>query len=65
MALTVFSYYGYSKRKMLTQQCNLTEQLDATNQSNLMHAQIRTTIGAHKGTAEKTKMAILSWFKTR
>ena len=34
---------------MLSQQCDRIEQLDATNQSNLIiHAQIRKTIGAHK-----------------
>ena len=43
-----------SKRKMLSQQCDLIEQLDATNQGNLMHAQIRKTIGAHKGNATTT-----------
>ena len=31
---------------MLSQQCDLIEQLDATNQSNIMHAQIRKTIAA-------------------
>ena len=31
--------------------CDLIEQLDATNQTNLIHAQIRKTIGAHKGNA--------------
>ena len=36
---------------MLSQQCDLIEQLDGMNQSNLMHAQIRRTIGAHKGNA--------------
>ena len=39
---------------MLSQQCDLIEQLDATNQSNLMHAQIRKIIGAHKGNATTT-----------
>ena len=43
-----------SKRKLLSQQCELIEQLDATNQSNLMHEQIRKTIGAHKGNATTT-----------
>ena len=33
-----------AKEKMLSQQCDLIEQLDATNQSNLIHAQIRKTI---------------------
>ena len=33
---------------MLSQQCDRIEQLDATNQSNLIHGQIRKTIGAHK-----------------
>ena len=41
-------------KKMLSQQCDLIEQLDATNQSNLMHAQIRKTIGSHKGNATTT-----------
>ena len=39
---------------MLSQQCDLIEQLDATNQINLMHAQIRKTIRAHKGNATTT-----------
>ena len=39
---------------MLLQQCDLIEQLDATNQTNLMHAQILKTIGAHKGNATTT-----------
>ena len=30
-----------AKSKMLSQQCGLIEQLDDTNQSNLIHAQIR------------------------
>ena len=42
------------KKKMLSQQCDLIQQLDATNQSNLMHAQIRKTIEAHKGNATTT-----------
>ena len=42
------------KEKMLSQQCYLIEQLDATNQSNLMHAHIRKTIGARKGNATTT-----------
>ena len=41
-------------KKMLSQQCDLIEQLDATNQSNLRHAQIRNTIGAHKGNTTTT-----------
>ena len=39
------------KKKMLSQQWDLIEQLDATNQSNLMHAHIKNTIGARKGNA--------------
>ena len=39
---------------MLSQQCDLIEQLDAANQSNLMHAHIRKSIGAHKGNATTT-----------
>ena len=39
---------------MLSQQCDLIEQLDATNQSNIMHAQIRKNIGEHKGNATTT-----------
>ena len=39
---------------MLSQQCDLIEHLDATNQSNPMHAQIRKNIGAHKGNATTT-----------
>ena len=39
---------------MLSQQCDLIEQLNATTQSNLMYAQIRKTIGAHKGNATTT-----------
>ena len=42
------------KKKMFSQQCDLIEQLDATNQSNLMHVQIRKNIGAHKGNATTT-----------
>ena len=42
------------KKKMLSQQCDLIEQLNATNQDNLMHTQIRKTIGAHKGNAPCT-----------
>ena len=42
------------KKTMLLQQSDLIEQLDATNQCNLMHAQIRKTIGAHKGNATTT-----------
>ena len=42
---------------MLSQQCELLEQLDATNQRNLMHAQIRKTIGAHKRNATTTYIA--------
>ena len=33
---------------MLSHQCDLIEQLDATNQSNIMHAQNRKTIGTNK-----------------
>ena len=43
-----------SKLKMLSQQCDFIEQLNDTNQSNLMHAQIRKTTGAHKGNATTT-----------
>ena len=42
------------KTKKLSQQYDLIEQLDVTNQSNLMHVQIRKTIGAHKGNVTTT-----------
>ena len=35
-------------------QCDLIEQLDATNQSYLIHVQIRKIIGEHKGNAITT-----------
>ena len=41
-------------KNFLLQQCDLIEHLDVTNQSNLMHAQIRKTIGEHKGNATTT-----------
>ena len=41
-----------AKDKMLSQQCDLIEQLDATN--NLMPAHIKRTIGAHKGNSTTT-----------
>ena len=43
-----------SKKNNLAQQCDLIEQLDSTNQSNLMHALIKNNIGAHKGNATTT-----------
>ena len=36
---------------MVSQQCDLIEKLYTTNRSNLMHTQIRKTIGAHKRNA--------------
>ena len=39
------------RKKILSQQCEVIGQLDATIQNYLMHAQIRNTIGAHKGNA--------------
>ena len=41
-------------KKMLSQQCDLIKQLDAMNQSNLMHVHIRKTIWAHKRNATTT-----------
>ena len=36
------------EEKKLSHQCDLIEQLDATNQSNQIHSQISVIIGAHK-----------------
>ena len=49
------------KEKMLSQQCDLIEQLDAANQSNLMYAQIRKTIGSHKGNPTTTCIEDERW----
>ena len=43
-----------TKEKILSQQCDFIEQLYPTNQCNIMHSQIRRTIGAHKGNATTT-----------
>jgi len=43
-----------AKERLLSEQCELIERLDATHQCNLMHSQIRKTVGSQRGAGATT-----------